>query len=213
MHLIIDFALNLRANLKVLPGHSAQEKMAPEHRLPHEQWERYYPNAKLSGVLILFYPFQSGIHTVLIQRPDYNGVHSRQVGFPGGQKEEADQDIIYTAMREANEEVGVDLKSVTTLGTLTELYVPPSNFLITPVVAYSTDRPQFVLDKKEVVEIIEPEIKELLNEKAIGVKSIKVGPEISIEAPYYNIHGRTVWGATAMIISELNEVIRTMKIL
>lgn len=208
MPLIVNFASSLRENLKTLPGHAAQEKMAPEHRLPHEQWERYFASARLSGVLVLFYPINETIHTVLIQRPDYNGVHSRQVAFPGGQREEGDNTLIDTALREANEEVGINLNSVNVLGQLTQLYVPPSNFLITPVVAYSPERPQFILDEKEVVEIIEPEVGELLNEKAVGIKSIRVRTEITIQAPYYDIRGRTVWGATAMIISELNEVLR-----
>ncbi|HXH18271.1 MAG TPA: CoA pyrophosphatase, partial [Chitinophagales bacterium] len=184
--LMDEFAGRLKESMKKLPGHSAQEKMAPEHRLPSEQWERYYANAKKGGVLILFYPFGNAIHTVLIQRPTYDGVHSGQVGFPGGQKENADKDIIETALREAKEEVGVDLKSIIVLGQLTELYVPPSNFLITPVVACSFYRPEFIIDKKEVAEIIEPTVKELLNEKAIGVTSLRVRDDISIQAPYYD---------------------------
>ncbi len=212
MPMIANFSSALRENLKTLPGPAAQEKMAPEHRLPHEQWERYYDSAKLSGVLILFYPVDENIHTVLIQRPDYDGVHSRQVGFPGGQKEEGDLTLIDTSLREANEEVGIKLNLVKVLGQLTQLYVPPSNFLITPVVAYSAERPQFILDEKEVVEIIEPEVTELLDEKAIGIKSIRVRSEINIQAPYFDIRGRTVWGATAMIISELNEVLRRIRL-
>lgn len=180
--------------------------------MPHEQWERYYAGAKLSGVLILFYPVNDVIQTVLIQRPDYDGVHSRQVGFPGGQREKGDPTLVDTALREAREEVGVNLSSVNVLGHLTQLYVPPSNFLITPVVAYTRERPQFVLDEKEVVEIIEPQVGELLNEKAKGIKSIRVRTEITIQAPYYDIRGRTVWGATAMIISEMNEVLKKMGI-
>lgn len=206
--MINDFAKKLADNLKVLPGHSAQEKMAPEHRLPHHQWEPYYAHARLGGVLILFYPRNAGIHTVLIQRPAYEGVHSGQVGFPGGQKEEADKSIIATALREANEEVGIDAQSARVIGCLTQLYVPPSNFLITPVVAYAAVPPQFVIDKTEVEEIIEPNIAELLDEKAKGVKSIRVMQGITIQAPYYDIRGKTVWGATAMIISELNEVLK-----
>ncbi len=206
--MIDEFAEKLRRNLENLPGHRAQEKMAPEHRLPNEQWERYYPAAKLSGVLLLFYPVGNSIHTVLIQRPTYDGVHSGQVGFPGGQKEEPDKSMIETALREANEEVGIDLKSVNVLGQLTQLYVPPSNFLITPVVAFSTRQPDFIIDKNEVAEIIEPAIEELLNDKATGIKGIRVRKDITIQAPYYDIQGRVVWGATAMIISELNEVLR-----
>lgn len=203
-----DFATKLRLQMQQLPGHTAQEKMAPEHRLPHEQWERYFANAKRGGVLILFYPVESRIHTVLIQRPHYEGVHSGQIAFPGGAKEEKDATMIETALREAEEEVGASKNLIHVIGQLTELYIPPSNFLITPVVGFSEQRPDFVLQTNEVAGIIEPALPELLDEKAIGLKKIQVRPDISIDAPYYNIQGRTVWGATAMMISELNELLK-----
>lgn len=205
--MIFDFADKLKERLRNLPGHIAQEKMAPEHRLPHEQWERYFPQAKKGSVLILFYPIKTGIHTVLIQRPKYEGVHSGQVAFPGGAKEESDASMIETALREAEEEVGASRQLVHVIGQLTELYIPPSNFLITPVVGVSNERPDFRIDTNEVVEIIEPTVGELLDEKAVGSKEIKVRNDITIEAPYYDIKGRVVWGATAMMISELNEIL------
>ncbi|MDZ4847417.1 MAG: CoA pyrophosphatase [Chitinophagales bacterium] len=206
--MIIDFAAKLSEQIQYLPGHVAQEKMAPEHRLPHAQWEHYFANAKKGGVLILFYPVQTTIHTVLIQRPHYEGVHSGQVAFPGGAKEDADATMIETALREAEEEVGASRKSVQVIGQLTELYIPPSNFLITPVVGFSQQRPDFVLEANEVAGIIEPTLHELLDEKSAGIKKIQVRSDIAIDAPYYDIQGRTVWGATAMMISELNEILK-----
>lgn len=203
-----DFAKNLKAQMQRLPGHTAQERMAPEHRLPHAQWERYFANAKKGGVLILFYPVDTQIRTVLIQRPQYEGVHSGQVAFPGGAKEDKDVTMIATALREAEEEVGVQKNFVEVIGQLTELYIPPSNFLITPVVGFAQQRPEFVLQTNEVAGIIEPTLHELLDEKAVGIKKINVRPDIAIDAPYYDIRGRTVWGATAMMISELNEILR-----
>lgn len=206
--MLIDFADKLKAQMQHLPGHSAQERMAPEHRLPHEQWERYFASAKKGGVLILFYPIQEKIYTVLIQRPHYEGVHSGQVAFPGGAKEESDATMIETALREAEEEVGARRNLIQVVGQLTELYIPPSNFLITPVVGFSEQRPDFVLETNEVAGIIEPTLHELLDEKAVGTKKIKVRSDIAIDAPYYDIQGRTVWGATAMMISELNEILK-----
>lgn len=203
-----EFAKKLKAQMQHLPGHVAQEKMAPEHRLPHEQWERYFANAKKGGVLILFYPVNQHIHTVLIQRPQYEGVHSGQVAFPGGAKEEKDATMIETALREAEEEVGASRNLIQVVGQLTELYIPPSNFLITPVVGFSEQRPDFILEANEVAGIIEPTLPELLDEKSVGIKKIQVRSDIAIDAPYYDIQGRTVWGATAMMISELNEILR-----
>ncbi len=190
-----------------LPGHAAQYKMAPDLRMPASEWERYYPNARKGSVLILFYPENSSIHTVLIQRPTYDGVHSGQVAFPGGEQEAVDADFKDTALREAQEEVGIEKHQVRIVGRLTELYVPPSNFLITPVVGYATTRPNFRLNFQEVVELIEPALEELLDEKACERKSIFIRDNITIEAPCLNLRGKTVWGATAMIISELNEIL------
>lgn len=206
-----DFAERLQLQLQHLPGHAAQEKMAPEHRLPHAQWEHYFPNAKKGGVLILFYPVETRIHTVLIQRPVYEGVHSGQVAFPGGAREKTDATMIETALREAEEEVGAKRNLIEVIGQLTELYIPPSNFLITPVVGFSAQRPDFMLETNEVAGIIEPTVAELLDENAVGVKKIKVRSDISIDAPYYDIQGHTVWGATAMIISELNVLLKQMR--
>ncbi|GIV33589.1 MAG: coenzyme A pyrophosphatase [Chitinophagales bacterium] len=206
--MIRQFAEKLGDSLKHLPGHTVQERMAPPHRLPSKEWEKYYERARLGGVLILFYPDQETIRTVMIQRPEYVGVHSGQVAFPGGQMERSDRDLIDTALREAHEEVGVDLSSIHVLGSLTRLYIPPSNFLITPVVAYSANHPMFKPDKNEVAALIEPSVEELLDEKAAGIKPIRVMQEFSIQAPCYTICNRTVWGATAMIIAELNEILK-----
>ena len=205
---ISQFSEKLKQQLKYLPGHEAQYKMATENRLPHKEWERYYADAKKGGVLILFYPHRSAIHTVLIQRPKYDGVHSGQVGFPGGAREKGDATMIDTALREAEEEIGVSRKKISVLGQLTELYIPPSNFLITPVIGYAPERPAFEIDKREVVELIEPSVNELMDESTRGVKQIHIRGSITIQAPTFNIQGRAVWGATAMMISELNEVLR-----
>lgn len=203
-----DFPERLQEALKDLPGHTAQELMAPEHRLPHAQWESYFPRARKGAVLALFYPIEAAIHLALIQRPTYDGVHSGQVAFPGGGKEDFDLSMLETALRETEEEVGVPRERIQLLGQLTELYIPPSNFLITPVVGYTPQRPEFKIDVNEVVEMIEPSVDELLDKTMISTKKIKVRQDISIDAPYFNIRGRVVWGATAMMISELNEVLR-----
>ncbi len=206
--MITTFAEKLAENLNDLPGCIVQERMAPQHRPSSRDCEKYYATARLGGVLILFYPHDGLIRTVMIQRPTYPGVHSGQVAFPGGQMENTDINLTATAVREAHEEVGIDSNAITVLGPLTRLYIPPSNFLITPVVAYAMQRPDFVLEKGEVAGILEPSVPELIDEKAVGVKQVKVTSDLSIEAPYYDIQSRTVWGATAMMIAELNEILK-----
>ena len=203
------FLQKLQSQLQApLPGHAAQLMMAPQQRLPPEQWEEYIDRARLGAVLILFYPHRESIRTVFIQRPTYDGVHSGQVAFPGGGKEEADADIVTTALREANEEIGIESSDVRVLGALTQLYIPPSNFLITPVVGWAAERPHFQINEMEVVEIIEPSVDELLEKKAVNKKDIEVRGGVITNTPCFIIQERVVWGATAMMVSELNEILR-----
>jgi len=191
-----------------LPGYEAQYKMAREFREHPLDTERYHANARLGAVLILFYPKENGIHTVLIQRPTYDGVHSAQVAFPGGKKEEADSTLIETALREAEEEVGINAGLVNVAGALTKLYIPPSNFLVTPVVGFCEVQPLFIRQLTEVDEIVEVDLATLTNEKLINEKVIHLQQNISLQVKYYDIYGKTVWGATAMMIAELNELLR-----
>jgi 8-oxo-dGTP pyrophosphatase MutT (NUDIX family) len=191
-----------------LPGYEAQYKMAREFREHPIDTERYHTNARIGAVLILFYPKENGIHTVLIQRPTYDGVHSAQVAFPGGKKEDDDSTLVETALREAEEEVGIDANVVTVAGELTKLYIPPSNFLVTPVVGFCEAKPLFVPQQTEVDEIVEVDLATLTNEKLINEKVIHLQQNISLNVKYYDIYGKTVWGATAMMIAEMNELLK-----
>lgn len=193
-----------------LPGYDAQYKMAREFREHPVETERYHANARLGAVLILFYPEGNNINTVLIQRPTYEGVHSAQVAFPGGKKDESDNDLIETALREAEEEVGIKCNSVVVAGELTKLYIPPSNFLVTPVVGFCSRQPAFIPQEKEVDEILEVNLNTLLKEDIISEKTICLQHNINLKVKYYDIHGKTVWGATAMMIAELNELLKRL---
>ncbi|MCK9422043.1 MAG: CoA pyrophosphatase [Bacteroidales bacterium] len=165
-------------------------------------------NAVQSSVLILLYPMNTEIGLVLMRRPDYIGIHSGQISFPGGKYEDDDKSLIYTALREANEEIGIDPILVQILGQLTELYIPPSNFLVTPVVGYMPFRPQFKADPKEVAAIIEIRISDLLNKSNIQKKKIKLRHGLSLKVPSFFIDDNIIWGATAMILSEFRIIIQ-----
>ena len=204
----LAFVTKLAEQLKTLPGPDFQYRLSRNMRMSHEVAETYYATARASAVLILFYPVGDEIHTVLIQRPTYDGVHSGQVAFPGGKRDPADADLIATALREANEEVGVVATDLTVLNPLTPLYIPPSNFLVTPVVAIAHKRPIFTPNDREVEEILEINISRLQDDSLIGTKKITVAANVEVESPYLDLDGRTVWGATAMMISELKEVLR-----
>jgi 8-oxo-dGTP pyrophosphatase MutT (NUDIX family) len=128
------------------------------------------------------------------------------VSFPGG-KAEAGENTIQTALREAEEEVGVHPSEVNVIGVLSDFFVVPSNFMVTPVVGYAKKRPQFVADKVEVVRIMEGDVRSLLPAEAIHVSEIVVAKTYKLQAPHFIVDSEMVWGATAMMLNELRVVI------
>jgi 8-oxo-dGTP pyrophosphatase MutT (NUDIX family) len=185
-----------------LPGKDVQYRMAPTGRLP------LFPKKQVihGSVLILLYP-RDKMHIVLIKRSDYDGVHGGQVSFPGGKSEPDDPDLIYTALREANEEIGINLNDVKVLGTLTPLYIPPSNFLVSPVVAYSAKTPEFQINSREVNYVFTPSIDDFLKPDTLKYKTLEIFKE-NISVPYFDVNNEEVWGATAMIMNEFLEITR-----
>ncbi|UFH53505.1 CoA pyrophosphatase [Spirosoma sp. KNUC1025] len=191
---------------KPLPGEVAHQKMASSNRYrmgikPNERTRR-------SAVLICFYPYQHSIYLPLILRPQYDGVHAGQMAFPGGRMERYDENLTRTALREAQEEVGIRVSDVKVLGSLTELFIPPSNFYVQPVVGMLPYRPDFYPDPHEVEAVVEVSLTTLLDETIVGDSQIDVRG-VMIDAPFYQIQDYRVWGATAMMISELLMVLNS----
>jgi 8-oxo-dGTP pyrophosphatase MutT (NUDIX family) len=200
-----SFTTQLTEKLKFpLPGETAHQVMQASTKLRLT----FKPNARTrkSAVLVLFYPHQNDIYFPLILRPAYDGVHSGQVAFPGGRYEPSDEDLIRTALREAQEEIGLRLTDVKILGVLTELFIPASNFYVLPVIAAMPYRPDFYPDPREVEDIFEIKLEEISNSDIIGSSDIQVRGE-QVHAPHYMVHGYKIWGATAMMISELLAVL------
>ena len=195
------FSEDLRQRLQQpLPGEKAHSKMAAGSRYrlgvkPNERTRR-------SAVLICFYPYQNAIFLPLILRPQYDGVHAGQMAFPGGRMERIDENLTRTALRETQEEVGIRVSDVEVLGLLTELFIPPSNFYVQPVVGVLPYRPDFYPDPREVEAVVEVELTMLLDETIVGDSQVEVRGTL-VDAPYYQIQDYRVWGATAMMISEL----------
>jgi len=206
-----SFITALEGRLKMeLPGQNAQLKMASMPRL--QALMKFLPteNAVPSSVLVFLYPHFSDFFLVLIRRADYDGIHSGQISFPGGKYEDDDKSLVYTALRESKEEIGLDISQVQILGQMTELYIPPSNFLVTPVVGYMPFRPNFTADSKEVSNIIEIRISDLLDKSRVQKKKVMLRHGIPLKVPAYVIDGQVIWGATAMILSELCTIIKTI---
>tara|TARA_R110002051_G_scaffold52876_1_gene100066 strand:+ start:7116 stop:7754 length:639 start_codon:yes stop_codon:yes gene_type:complete len=159
-----------------------------------------------SAVLLLLYPFEDEIYFPLILRNSYDGFHSNEVGLPGGRFEITDENLIQTALREAQEEIGVNPEEIKILGTLTEIFIGPSDFNVLPVVAYIPYRPNFSLDFREIQQIFELKHDYFLNPNILGSSEISIPGDLVI-TPYYEVNGHKVWGATAKIIHELLSVL------
>ena len=199
---------NLRKRLEQpLPGIKAQSTMASAKRFDERFVKRNRAGSRLGAVLIPLYFHKGQLSVVLMKRPDYIGAHSGQVSFPGGKHEEEDPDLEFTALRESHEEVGLSPQSVDVLGQLTDLYIPPSNFVVHPFVGFVRDLPELVPDKHEVESILQTPISHFLNHD-LREKEIRITDHYSLEAPYYEVDGHTVWGATAMILAELQQVLQ-----
>jgi 8-oxo-dGTP pyrophosphatase MutT (NUDIX family) len=200
--------LGLESALKApLPGKNAQIEMSPVP-IDLRRFEVNFPgDHRKSGVLILFYPDRGSIFFPLIKRPEYPGFHSGQVALPGGKMELSDANIIETALREAEEEIGLDRMKVNVLGSLSDLYIPVSNFLVSPVIGFLEKRPELVPEEKEVSRIIPAELPNLLKPEIRKKKILDLGRNINLDTPYFEIDGEVVWGATAMILSELIQVV------
>lgn len=198
-----DFLSHLQHDLQQpLPGREAQYHMAPRPRPGGEMDDSFHPDARQSSVLVLFYPYAETIYFPLILRPTYPGVHSGQVGLPGGGFEEQDGDLIQTALREAHEEIGVDPAQVTLLGQLSSLYIRPSNNWVLPVVGWAAERPTFLPDPREVALLIEASLLEFLD-PANQRTEVWEFQNRTANVPLFGVQSQVIWGATAMILGEL----------
>lgn len=191
-----------------LPGIQAHRRMIPEIRtIPSiKEVERAKPSQ--AGVLALFYPdLDKETRFLLTLRASYPGAHSAQVSFPGGKQEAGDLDLAQTALRETCEETGVRPDSILIKKTMTRTYIPPSNFLVSPFLGVSSELPVFK-PNHEVREIIEVKLRDLLDENTVGVKNLSTSYMENIDVPCFHFEGHIVWGATAMMLSEIKELIK-----
>lgn len=191
----------LQENLqKALPGEKA-------HRIMEAVSAKYLglnptEETRKSAVLMFLYPIDNEIHFPLILRNSYEGFHSDEVGFPGGRFEISDENLIQTALRETQEEIGINPGEIQVLGTLTDIFIGPSDFNVLPVVGYLPYRPDFVPDSREVQQIFELKLDSFLDPNIVGCSEISIPGDLVI-TPYYEVNGHKVWGATAKIILEL----------
>jgi len=196
-----------------LPGPSAQYKMASLRRLEELGLQAAPPpNVKLAAVLLLLFFQEKNWHLTLIQRTvNPQDRHSGQISFPGGRYEPTDETLANAALREAHEELGVRPERVQLLGRLTELYVPISNFVVHPFVGVLHDGqpPDFTPQPGEVATILVPPLALFLDKNTRKMTDINISETIVLKnVPYFEVEERVLWGATAMILNELLEVLR-----
>ncbi len=197
---------------KGLPGTEVQWEMASSDRMVRNFPRTPGPDAAVAAVLILLYPYNGSIHTVFMQRHNYPGVHGGQISFPGGKKEPADKDIIHTALREAEEETGVDPSKINVIGTLTPLFIPVSNILVTPVIGWTDKRPDFSHQVEEVVFLFDADIRRFLKPSIVKIKPFEIRGEM-LDVKYFDYDGHVIWGATAMMLNELLTIIKARDII
>lgn len=190
-----------------LPGKEAHLQLAPEIRKGEIKIGKVPADAQVGAVLILLYEKNDSIYTAVILRNEYDGVHSGQISLPGGKFESQDVDFMQTALRETHEEIGISQDSVKMIGQLSTFYVIPSNFVIHPFIGYLEEAPVFSPDPAEVQKVIEVDLLNELVYSKVKYKELKFRNSISIHAPGFIVENEFMWGATAMIFSELIKII------
>lgn len=207
---MIEFIDKLRARLAGdLPGEDVQFGMAPMERPRMREALMAAPVVYQSAVLLYLFPKRDQWYLVLMKRPDYEGTHSGQVSIPGGRLEPGESHL-QAALREFEEEIGISVDSRRLLGKLSDLFIPPSNYLVKPFVAYTLMPPQYAPDPLEVAEIIELPLDWLLNDAAVRRGKVRLSSGVNIISPYFEVAGHMVWGATAMILNELKQIVRQL---
>lgn len=212
----MDFDEFLRLSSKIknikLPAEASHLKMMPPSRKELLNISNEAINqAKKAGVVALFYPDEfHQTKFILILRKTYEGIHSAQVGFPGGKLEAQDFSIKEAAIRETFEEVGVPKQDIHILYELSGLYIAPSNFYVHPFIAITPQTPFFKLQEDEVEALIEVSLQHFLDENVIMNNRVKAAYNIDVEVPTFLLNDHIVWGATAMILSEIKDLLKQL---
>lgn len=192
-----------------LPATSAHLKMAPKERAEGlKNLDINALNPRIAAVMMLLYPKNKETHLVLIVRNAYDGVHSSQIAFPGGKYETTDSGFEETALRETHEEIGVLPENIKVIREFSPMFIPPSNFLVHPFLGISSEELSFYPDAREVASVIELPLSVFLDDEIIIEATLSTSYGANILVPAFNIQNHIVWGATAMILSELREVLK-----
>jgi len=189
---------------KPLPGMSAHKKMIPYFPDNVPEYFNYNQKLRNAAVLIVLSEEKGEVKTVLIERVPDAGPHSGQIAFPGGRREETDLDLIETALREAHEEVGISISRDNIIGSLTPVQIPISRYSVLPVICTTDHIEELIRCEDEVNRIFTVDLFNMLADESVRPVRAR---EMIIDAPSFAFDDQIVWGATAMVLRELKEVI------
>ena len=191
-----------------LPGHQAHQKMLPTMADGTAINLKHKSPPRDGAVMILFFEEDGKVKFPLIQRPRYEGIHSGQMALPGGKAEPDDRDLLHTAVRETEEEIGVNSSKIEVFGELSSFYVVASNFQVLPVLGFIDHRPSFVPDHREVDQVVLAQTDRIISQEALKRKNVEAANGFKLNSPYFDVDGKVVWGATAMMLSEFEAILR-----
>jgi len=204
---------NIKNQLIYLPGEKAHLEMVPYRKLS-STYNLNKTNAKPSAVMCLLSKYQQKLYGLLIERQIDGGKHSGQIAFPGGKKDDQDDSLLQTALRETQEELGITSNQILVLGELTPVYIPISNFFVQPFLGVLNSKVNLTLSEREIKSAFFFEISELLNHNSKVFKDIKNHKSITLKnVPCFLLKDKTVWGATSLILNEIKEILINSKIL
>lgn len=161
------------------------------------------PNPKLSAVAAIVFPDKEEANLLLIERQTYDGAHSGQIGFPGGKMEMFDASLEDTARRETEEEVGISGHIPILIKELSQVYIPPSGYLVHPFLFLIDSLPELALDPREVQSIVKLPVRRLMEDQTLVEGNIPTSQGTSIRTKYFEHSNKKIWGATAMMLAEL----------
>lgn len=194
---------------KGLPGETAHITMSPTGRGKSSDLVRQVKSFKESAVAIILFKEQDDYKSLLLQRQEYNGSHSGQICFPGGKQEQEDQDLLSTALRECEEETGIEQSKLSLLGELTPVFIPVSLHHVQPFLFYHEGIPTIEPDEYEVRDYFSFSLSDLIDESNRKHTTIPISSVKKLEnVPYFHLNKKVVWGATAIMLNELKELIK-----
>lgn len=194
---------------QTLPGELSHFEMIPPERMQiFESGKIDLTNARKACVMMLLYPKNNEPHLVLIVRNSYKGVHSSQIGFPGGKVEITDVSLEDTALRETYEEIGIHRDLIQVVRPFTPIYIPPSNFKVYPFLGYADKELRFVPNDREVFGIIELPLSVLLDEKTLVSRILSTSYMDEVSVPAFKFEEYYIWGATSQMLNELKDILK-----